>query len=83
MAETAEALGPVECLVNNVGEAYQVGFEELTDQQWDAMWQLNVMSYVRCIRAVLPGMQEAGAGRSSTSRRPPGSGRQPGCRITP
>ena len=57
-----EALGPVECLVNNVGEAYQVGFEELTDEQWDAMWQLNVMSYVRCIRAVLPGMKEAGGG---------------------
>src|SRR5947209_15025108 len=26
------------------------------------MWQLNVMSYVRCIRAVLPGMREAGNG---------------------
>src|SRR5439155_27289189 len=62
VAETAAALGPVECLVNNVGEAYQVGFEELTDEQWNAMWQLNVMSYVRCIRAVLPGMKEAGAG---------------------
>jgi 3-oxoacyl-[acyl-carrier protein] reductase len=56
VAETAKALGPVQCLVNNVGEAYQVGFEQLTDDQWDAMWQLNVMSVVRCIRAVLPGM---------------------------
>src|SRR4051794_16299813 len=49
----AEA-GAVDCLVNNVGEAYQVAFEEVTDEQWDSMWQLNVMSYVRCIRAVLP-----------------------------
>ena len=32
VAETAAALGAVECLVNNVGEAYQVGFEELTDE---------------------------------------------------
>ena len=47
VAETAEALGAVECLVNNVGEAYQVGFEELRDEQWNAMWQVNVMSYVR------------------------------------
>src|SRR3989475_12017693 len=62
VAETAAALGPVECLVNNVGGAYQVGFEKLTDEQWDAMWQLNVMSYVRCIRAALPGMKEAKAG---------------------
>ena len=78
VAETAQALGPVECLVNNVGEAYQVGFEELTDQQWDAMWQLNVMSYVRCIRAVLPAMKEAGAGTivnvSSTAGKRPSTG---------
>src|SRR5919204_3720880 len=58
VAMSNEAVGPVECLVNNVGEAYQVGFEELTDVQWDAMWQLNVMSYVRCIRAVLPAMKQ-------------------------
>jgi NAD(P)-dependent dehydrogenase (short-subunit alcohol dehydrogenase family) len=78
VADTMQALGPVECLVNNVGEAYQVGFEDLTDQQWDAMWQLNVMSYVRCIRAVLPGMKEAGAGTivnvSSTAGKRPSTG---------
>src|SRR3989475_12306148 len=78
VVETAAALGTVECLVNNVGEAYQVGFEELTDEQWDAMWQLNVMSYVRCIRAVLPGMKEAGRGVivnvSSTAGKRPSTG---------
>ncbi|HEU5277282.1 MAG TPA: SDR family oxidoreductase [Gaiellaceae bacterium] len=78
VAETAEALGAVECLVNNVGEAYQVGFEELRDEQWNAMWQLNVMSYVRCIRAVLPGMKDAGAGTivnvASTAGKRPSTG---------
>src|SRR5712692_2957584 len=78
VAETAAALGPVECLVNNVGDAYQAGFEELTDEQWDAMWQLNVMSYVRCIRAVLPGMKDAGVGTivnvSSTAGKRPSTG---------
>ena len=63
VAEAAGALGPVECLVNNVGSAYQVGFEELTDNHWEEMWQLNVMSYVRAIRAVLPWMKEHGRGR--------------------
>jgi 3-oxoacyl-[acyl-carrier protein] reductase len=76
--EATRAVGPVECLVNNVGEAYQVGFEELTDEQWNAMWQLNVMSYVRCIRAVLPGMKEAGQGVivnvSSTAGKRPSTG---------
>jgi len=62
VAEAAEAVGPVECLVNNVGEAYQVSFEELSDEQWDALWQLNVMSYVRCIRAVIPAMRGASKG---------------------
>jgi 3-oxoacyl-[acyl-carrier protein] reductase len=73
----AEA-APVECLVNNVGEAYQVSFEDLTDEQWDSMWQLNVMSYVRCIRAVLPAMRAAGRGVivnvSSTAGKRPSTG---------
>jgi 3-oxoacyl-[acyl-carrier protein] reductase len=62
IAAATTALGPVDCLVNNVGNAYQVGFEELSDQQWDDMWQLNVMSFVRAIRAVLPAMRERGTG---------------------
>jgi 3-oxoacyl-[acyl-carrier protein] reductase len=51
----AEA-GEVNVLVNNVGVAYQRSFADVTDEQWDELWQLNVMSYVRTIRAVLPGM---------------------------
>jgi NAD(P)-dependent dehydrogenase (short-subunit alcohol dehydrogenase family) len=78
VGEIAQALGPVECLVNNVGDAYQVGFEELSEDQWNAMWQLNVMSYVRCIRAVLPRMKDAGAGTivnvSSTAGKRPSTG---------
>jgi 3-oxoacyl-[acyl-carrier protein] reductase len=56
----AAELGPVDCLVNNVGIAYQVDFDEVSDAQWDEMWQLNVMSYVRTIRAALPGMRSRG-----------------------
>src|SRR3954449_5776976 len=71
-------VGPVDCLVNNVGEAYQVSFDDLTDEQWDSMWQLNVMSYVRCIRAALPGMKAAKAGTivnvSSTAGKRPSTG---------
>jgi len=75
VAATAEALGPVECLVNNVGEAYQVGFDELTDEHWENLWQLNVMSYVRTIRAVLPSMRDRSGGvivnvSSSAGKRP-------------
>jgi 3-oxoacyl-[acyl-carrier protein] reductase len=75
---TLEELGRVDCLVNNVGSAVQTSFEELRDEDWDAMWQLNVMSYVRAIRAVLPGMRERGFGRivnvSSTAGKRPSAG---------
>jgi NAD(P)-dependent dehydrogenase (short-subunit alcohol dehydrogenase family) len=78
VARTSETLGPIDCLVNNVGDAYQIGFEELTDEQWDEMWQLNVMSYVRCIRAVLPGMRTTARGVivnvSSTAGKRPSTG---------
>jgi NAD(P)-dependent dehydrogenase (short-subunit alcohol dehydrogenase family) len=58
IAEATARAGPVDVLVNNVGVAYQLPFEEVSDRQWDEMWQLNVMSYVRAIRAALPAMRE-------------------------
>ena len=54
IGEAVGALGGVDVLVNNVGFAVQARFEEVADEDWDAMWQLNVMSYVRAIRASLP-----------------------------
>ena len=73
--QATRVLGPVDCLVNNVGLAYQADFEELTDGQWEEIWQLNVMSYVRAVRAVLPAMRERGRGSivnvsSSAGKRP-------------
>jgi 3-oxoacyl-[acyl-carrier protein] reductase len=77
IAATGE-LGAVGCLVNNVGIAYQTGFDELSDEQWDEMWQLNVMSAVRTIRAALPPMLERGSGSivnvSSTAAKRPSIG---------
>ena len=78
VAATTDQLGPIECLVNNVGEAYQIAFDELSDRHWDEMWQLNVMSYVRSIRAVLPSMRDRGGGVivnvSSTAAKRPSTG---------
>ena len=47
-------LGGVDVLVNNVGFAIQARFEDVPDAEWASMWELNVMSYVRAIRASLP-----------------------------
>jgi NAD(P)-dependent dehydrogenase (short-subunit alcohol dehydrogenase family) len=55
----AQALGGLDVLVNNVGFAVQARFEDVPDEDWDSMWQLNVMSYVRAIRAALPRLRES------------------------
>ena len=56
------AAGELDVLVNNVGVAVQRDFLDVGDADWTAAWELNVMSYVRAIRAVLPGMRGRGGG---------------------
>jgi 3-oxoacyl-[acyl-carrier protein] reductase len=76
--EAMDAAGSVDCLVNNVGHAYQASFEDVSDEEWDAMWRLNVMSYIAAIRAVLPAMKERRHGAivnvSSTAGKRPSTG---------
>jgi 3-oxoacyl-[acyl-carrier protein] reductase len=78
VAKVEEELGPVDVLVNNVGFAQIRPFDELSEENWEQVWQLNVMSYVRAIQAVLPGMRERGSGRivnvSSTAGKRPSTG---------
>jgi len=62
VGEAAGALGGLDVLVNNVGSARIARFEDVPDDEWDATWQLNVMSYVRAIRAVLPHLRAAEGG---------------------
>jgi 3-oxoacyl-[acyl-carrier protein] reductase len=78
IVQAERQVGPVEILVNNVGFAEIRSFDELTDETWEQLWQLNVMSYVRAIQAALPGMRERGFGRivnvSSTAGKRPSTG---------
>jgi NAD(P)-dependent dehydrogenase (short-subunit alcohol dehydrogenase family) len=77
VAEAASALGGLDVLVNNVGLARQARFEEVADEEWNAYWELNVMSYVRAIRAALPHLRErrgAIVNVSSTAGKRPSTG---------
>ena len=62
VAAAADRLGPVDMLVNNVGQSPSRNFQRMTDADWLGLLELNLLAAVRCTRAVLPGMRERGLG---------------------
>ena len=67
--------GAVDILVNNAGTSFVRGLHDLTDDDWQAQWELHVMAPMRLMRAFAPGMAERGWGRivnvtSSSGKRP-------------
>lgn len=57
------ALGPVTVLVNNAGISNFIAFEELTDGDWDRMFEINVKGTFIVTQVVLPDMKAAAWGR--------------------
>ncbi len=60
---TVERFGGVQILVNNAGGPPGGLFTDLTDDKWQAAFELNFLSVVRCIRLSVPHMKRAGGGR--------------------
>jgi 3-oxoacyl-[acyl-carrier protein] reductase len=56
LAKAAEALGPVEVLVNNAGVTADTLVLRMRDAQWDDVMATNAGGAFRMSRAVLPGM---------------------------
>jgi 3-oxoacyl-[acyl-carrier protein] reductase len=60
VAVTRERLGPIDILINNAGGPPGGGFEQVDDAAWQAAFELNLLSYVRLIREVLPDLKLKG-----------------------
>ena len=70
--------GKLDVLVNNAGTAKRRNLEDISDEDWQDAWEVNVMAPMRLMRATIPPMRERGWGRvvnvSSTSgKRPSGA----------
>lgn len=67
--------GEADVLVNNAGTTFARLPEDLTDDDWNGLWELHVMASQRLMQRVAPSMAERGWGRmvnvsSSAGKRP-------------
>jgi 3-oxoacyl-[acyl-carrier protein] reductase len=63
VARTVEAFGSLDVLVTNAGGPAPGLFDEMSDDDFQAAFELNLLSTVRLIRAALPHMRRRGWGR--------------------
>ncbi|SMO63958.1 SDR family NAD(P)-dependent oxidoreductase [Gracilimonas mengyeensis] len=63
VSKLMEEVPDVDILINNVGIFNEVDFEDITDEEWFEMFEVNVMSGVRLSRHYLPKMMDKNEGR--------------------
>jgi 3-oxoacyl-[acyl-carrier protein] reductase len=61
--QTVERFGRLDILVNNAGGPPTGTADGMSDEQWRAAFETNLMSAVRLTRAAVPHMKQAGGGR--------------------
>lgn len=60
---TVSTFGGLNTLINNSGGPPAGSFEQFDDAAWHSAFELNLLSYVRTIRAALPHLRQGGGGR--------------------
>ena len=58
----AQALGPVDVLINNAASDERRLFDDITEQFWDEMLRVNLRPHLFAAQAVAPGMRQRGRG---------------------
>lgn len=61
VAQAAEAFGGLDVVINNAGIGAQGTIETNTDEEWNRVWNVNVMGIVRVSRAALPWLRHSSA----------------------
>lgn len=61
--QTVALNGTIDVLVNNSGGPPAGGFDKFADDVWQHAFELNLLSYIRTIREVLPHMRKQQEGR--------------------
>lgn len=57
---TVDTFGTIDILINNTGGPKAGNFLSLTDDDWKQAFELNLLSYIRIIREVVPFMKKSG-----------------------
>lgn len=60
VAKTREVFGKIDILVNNAGGPPGGTFDQFSDEDWQKAFELNLFSYIRMIREVLPDLKQEG-----------------------
>lgn len=58
--KTRAEFGPIQILLNNAGGPPSGNFDDFNDEDWQKAFELNLFSYIRIIREVLPDLRIAG-----------------------
>jgi 3-oxoacyl-[acyl-carrier protein] reductase len=61
--KAADSFGRIDILLNNAGGPPFNKFENFDDEAWQMAFELNLLSFARTSRLVLPHMQKTGSGR--------------------
>lgn len=61
VAKTQEVFGHIDLFCSNAG-IFTPGGEEVGNEQWQRIWEINVMAHIYASRAVLPSMLARGEG---------------------